>query len=940
MRGTPLHLTCLLLCLGLASLVAAAEPFQQDGGPDGLVCVEAEHYDNKVETTTNTWSPVTTAAGFTAAEGFSGGQAMQSMPNTSAGGKTIKTGYAASGPHLDFQINFVKTGTHYVWILGFGIDGNGDSAHAGLDGKEIATCDNMSGWQVAYNWSRTTMDGPPSSFEITEPGVHTLNIYMREDGMVFDKIVLTTNDAYTPTGHGPAESARGIPDYATGPVPADLATDVRRDVSLSWTPGPSATAHDVYFGTVQADVAAATRANPLGVLVGQAQGANSYQPSARLELETTYYWRIDEVGPATVKGYVWSFTTEPLTYRVTGVTATASSFEAGMGPENTVNNSGMNAAGGHSTANDAMWLSGKAAPQPAWIQYRFDQVYKLSEMRVWNYNVLFEGVLGFGFKDTLVEYSQDGVAWTTLTETEIPQAPAQENYTAAAIVDFTGVSARYVRLTARNNWGGLTPQFGLGEVRFYYVPVSPREPQPASGAAGVQVDATLGWRPGREAGSHEVYFGTNQQAVANGTASMQTVVAPEFDPGPLTLGTTYYWKVAEVNQAETPAVWQSNVWSFTTKPYVTVDDFEGYTDDEGSRIYQTWIDGLTTQASGSTVGYIDAPFAERTIVHGGRQAMPFAYNNVAAPHYSEGDREWDSGQDWTANGADTLTLFFRGNPVGFAEPAPGSVKMSAGGADIWNSADEFRFAFKQLSGNGTLVAKVESLDNTNEWAKAGVMIREDLSAGSRFAAVYATPGQGVRYQGRLVSLGAATSDTAVATDEQKALKIPVWIKIERSGANINCFYSSDGAKWTSMTWNPQSINFTSTVYIGLSVTSHNAAAMTTALYSNISFTGTVTGDWSVATIGPAQPTNDAAPLYVTVKDGAGKSKTVVHPDPAATLLSTWQEWRIPLSEFTAAGVKMNNVRKLTIGVGSRTSPTPGPAGLLYIDDIGFGHPLP
>ncbi|NLH41397.1 MAG: hypothetical protein GX448_06110, partial [Planctomycetes bacterium] len=60
----------------------------------------------------------------------------------------------------------------------------------------------------------------------------------------------------------------------------------------------------------------------------------------------------------------------------------------------------------------------------------------------------------------------------------------------------------------------------------------------------------------------------------------------------------------------------------------------------------------------------------------------------------------------------------------------------------------------------------------------------------------------------------------------------------------------------------------------------------------------------------------------------------------ATLLSTWQEWRIPLSEFTAAGVKMNNVRKLTIGVGSRTSPTPGPAGLLYIDDIGFGHPLP
>jgi regulation of enolase protein 1 (concanavalin A-like superfamily) len=319
--------------------------------------------------------------------------------------------------------------------------------------------------------------------------------------------------------------------------------------------------------------------------------------------------------------------------------------------------------------------------------------------------------------------------------------------------------------------------------------------------------------------------------------------------------------------------------------------------------------------------------------------MPFEYNNVSTPHYSEGDRQWDSAQDWTVHGADTLTLFFRGNPVDFVEPAPGSVTMSAGGADIWNSADEFRFAFKPLNGNGTLVAKVESIDNTNEWAKAGVMIRESLEAGSRFAAVYATPGQGVRYQARLISLGAATSDTAIATDEQKALKIPVWIKIERSGANLNCFYSSDGTKWTAMTWNPQSINLSSTVYIGLAVTSHNTAAMATAQYSNISFTGTVTGDWKVATIGPAQPTNDAAPLYVTVRDGAGKSKTVVHPDPSATLLSTWQEWRIPLSEFTAGGVKMNNVRQLTIGVGSRTNPTPGAAGLLYIDDIGFGHPL-
>ena len=95
----------------------------------------------------------------------------------------------------------------------------------------------------------TTMEGPAGTFEVDTVGIHTLNVYMREDGLVFDKILLTTNSTFAPTGHGPAESSRGIPAYATGPVPSDTATDIPREVVFSWTPGPSATAHDVYFGT-------------------------------------------------------------------------------------------------------------------------------------------------------------------------------------------------------------------------------------------------------------------------------------------------------------------------------------------------------------------------------------------------------------------------------------------------------------------------------------------------------------------------------------------------------------------------------------------------------------------------------------------------------------------------------------------------------------------
>ena len=292
---------------------------------------------------------------------------------------------------------------------------------------------------------------------------------------------------------------------------------------------------------------------------------------------------------------------------MTGIVATASSFDAGTGPENTVNNSGMNANNEHSTLNTAMWLSSATGPQPAWIQYEFDGIYKLDEMRVWNHNVLFASLIGFGLKDVKIEYSIDGTNWSVLSEsTQFAEGPGTDNYADNTTVDFAGVAAKYVRLTANSNWSGTRPQFGLSEVRFFYVPANPRQPQPASGAAGVDVDAILSWRAGREAASHKVYFGTDQQAVTDGTVPADTVTDNSFDPGPLALGTTYYWKVAEVNEAETPSVWEGPVWSFSTKQYTVLDDFESYTDDEGSLIYETWIDGFTTKDNGSIIGYIDA----------------------------------------------------------------------------------------------------------------------------------------------------------------------------------------------------------------------------------------------------------------------------------------------------------------------------------------------
>jgi hypothetical protein len=734
------------------------------------------------------------------------------------------------------------------------------------------------------------------------------------------------------------------PVKASDAGPADRASDVPRDVVLSWMPGPSAATHDVYFGTSLDTVTNADRANPLDVLASKGQTATTFDPAGSLEFGQTYYWRVDEVNAppdSTVfKGSVWSFTVEPVSYRIAKVTATASSATEGMGPEKSVDGSGLNNNNQHGTEPSQMWLSAADGPQPTWIQYEFDGIYKVHQLVVWNSNQMLESVLGFGAKGVTVEYSTDAAAWTKLGDFEFARAPGTATYAGNAPVDFGGAVAKYVRLTVNSNWGGVLQQYGLSEVRFFYIPVLPREPIPAVAQKNVDVDAALSWRAGREAASHQVYFSTDQQAVSAGTAPVQTVASSRFDPGGLDLGRTYFWKVAEVNEAQTPPSWESSVWSFSTREYLAIDDFESYTDQPGNEIFTLWADGMVN-SNGSLVGYLTAAkgtFGETTIVHGGKQSMPFEYNNVKPPYYSEAERIFDQPQDWTVHGADTLTLYFRGNATAFAEAA-GKITMSGAGTDIWNSADEFRFACKSLTGDGTIVAKVESVDNPDAWAKAGVMIRESLDPGSRFAAVYATPGNGVRYQARTLNGGAATSDTAAPpTAEQLALKTPVWIKAERKGSSFNCYYSTDGVKWTSMVWNPQTINMTAaTVYLGLAVTGHDSGTAI-GVFSNIATTGNVTGSWQVQAIGVAQPTNDAAPLYVVVQDSAGKSKTIVHPDPAATTLATWQEWRIPLSDLSAGGVKLAAVKKLVIGVGDRANPKPDGAGTLYFDDFGFGHP--
>jgi hypothetical protein len=492
---------------------------------------------------------------------------------------------------------------------------------------------------------------------------------------------------------------------ASEPQPANEAADVPNDTTLAWMSGEGIASHHVYFGTAFEDVNAADLNDPRGVLVSEGRTAAEFVPGNPLEFGQTYYWRVDEVNATAdrtiFKGKVWSFTVEPYAYPISGITATASASASGMDPQNTVNGSGLNEFDQHSTNSNDMWLS--VGTLPAWIQFEFDRVYKLDEMWVWNSNQLIESMLGFGAKNVVIEYSTDGEAWTALENVpEFSRSPGSITYTADTTVDFQGAMARYVRLTVNSNWGGITKQAGLSEVRFFYIPTEAREPVPSDGATGVSVEARLNWRPGRETTSHIVYLGTDRETVAAGSVPGQTVSRHGYTPADLLLGTEYFWKVDEVEDA---GAYPGGVWRFATEPYLVVEDFEKYNDDD-NRIYQTWVDGVTDKASGSQVGYNESPFAEKTIVHGGRQSMPLIYNN-AFYAFSQTTRTFDPAQAWSVHGIKTLSLNFAGTAgnTGQLYVAIGSVKVVYSG----DAADLARAGWQSWNIDLSAIAGLDSV---------------------------------------------------------------------------------------------------------------------------------------------------------------------------------------------------------------------------------------
>ncbi|MGB2864702.1 MAG: discoidin domain-containing protein [Sedimentisphaerales bacterium] len=743
------------------------------------------------------------------------------------------------------------------------------------------------------------------------------------------------------------------------PDPVDEKIDkTRDDVVLGWKPGTGAVKHDVYFGTVFDDVEQATTAvDPGGVYKGSVN-INTYSVAERLELSETYYWRVDAVDASNTihTGDIWSFTVELLAYPVENIIVEASSSEEGKEAGNTVNGSGLDDSGLLHT-NDSvgnMWLSSQGGPLPTWIKFEFERAYKLHEMWVWNSNDSLESRIGLGFKDVTIEYSADGIDYTTLGTThEFTRAPGEPNYAHDTTIDFEGVAAKYVRLTANSNWEGIFDESGLSEIRFFYIPVHARQPDPESGATEVDLDLFLDWGAGREAAEHSVYISSDEQAVIDGAAPVTTLTETSHGPLTLDLGTIYYWRVDEVNDTETPAIWQGDIWNFTTQEYLVVDDFESY-DTADNQIWYAWKDGLgygspdvppyfAGNGTGAAVGdETTESFTEETIVHGGNQSMPIVYNNNKQGFltYSEATMTLISQRDWTERGAEELSLWFRGYPATFStfiEGLTGTYTMTARSDNISDPADSFHYAYMQLSGTGSILVKVESVTETSTSAKAGVMIRETLTPDSKYAMVFSRPDGGIRFRRRAETAGESINSV------DNNLAVPHWVKLERDSAGLlTASHSVDGINFVPLDdatlGSSATVQMSTVVYIGLALSSNNPEDTCTAVFSEVGTTGTVTGQWQSQDIGILN--NEPEPMYVAIANSTGTPAIVYHEDANAATTNVWTQWIIPLQKFADQGVILTDIDSISIGLGNKDDMQPGGSGTLFIDDIGVGRSAP
>ena len=789
------------------------------------------------------------------------------------------------------------------------------------------------------------------------------------------------------------------PKKAYEPVPSDEAKYIDTNPTLTWTPGFGAKLHVVYFGDDFDTVNNAAGGAPGGL--------TTYTPDA-LELGKVYYWRVDELdGANTYKGDVWSFKTIP-DILVTdpnlmgwwkfdeGAGATALDW-SGHGNHATLMGGPTWTAG---YDGDALKLDGaddyavlpiselissmSSATFTTWVNFSnaggawqriFDfgsgtGTYIFLCPRTGTGGPMRLAITtGGGGGESLIDAPTTLASGWRHVAAVVKSANMQLYLDGAVVVSgSTSVVPSDLGQTG-SNWLGRSQYAAdgyfngsLDDFRIYDYALSADEiemtmrgdpmlawnAKPVDGTTpDIRVATPLSWSAGEKASEHDVYFGTDADAIDNAETSTPDIyrgrqAATSYTPpeGVEWGGGPYYWRIDQYNTDGT--INRGRVWSFTVADFILVEDFESY-DAGDNQVWYSWHDGLgygspgtdpyfAGNGTGAAVGdETTGSYMEETIVHSGGRSLPFNYDNNKQGYarYSETELTLTSPRDWTIEGVAELSLWFRGYPASvgsFVEGPAGTYTMTGSGVDIWDESDQFHYAFKVLTGPGSIVAKVESVSNTNGWAKAGVMIRETLDTGSTHAMMVVTPTSGISFQRRFETDG-ASADTTTG-----GITAPYWVKIERDLAgNFTAYSSENGSTW-QMQGQPEPFQMGSNAYVGLAVTAHNATATCEAKFSNVTITGNAGPLWTNQDVGIQS--NDAEPLYVVVSNSAGTPAVVIHDNPDAAQIDTWTEWVIPLQTFADQGIILTDVDRIAVGLGTKGNmTTPGGMGKMFVDDV-------
>jgi len=506
------------------------------------------------------------------------------------------------------------------------------------------------------------------------------------------------------------------PRTAYDPSPADGAKFIDPNADLSWTEGFGAKLHTVYFGDNFDDVNNAVGGLPQGTMI--------YTPGP-LELGKTYYWRIDEFDAlATYKGDVWSFTTAGA-----GGGVRADYFK------------GMNFGSHVLTRIDPQinFSWGDGAPDEA-----------VGED---NFSVRWTGEVEAAFTETYTFYtnSDDGVRLWVDGQQLVDNWTDHGNTENSGTIDLVAGQTYSVVMEYYENDGGAVAELRWSSPRTpkqfipqaaLSLPVRASRSKPSNGAVDVKQTQILSWHPGDYAVSHQIYFGTDQEAVRNADTTSpeykgtKNLGSESHDPGKLQWYSTYYWRVDEVNDANPDSPWVGNVWSFTTADFIEIDGIEDYNDYPPDEIFNTWIDGWEVPENGSMAGHAEPPFAETGNVHGGRQSMPVYYENNFK--YSEITMTLVSVRDWTEEGVGVLSLWFHGDASNAAERMyvnlNGSAVVyhddpSAAQIDTWT---EWTIDLQEFAAQGVNLANVNTIsigfgDKTNLQAGgSGMVLFDDI----------------------------------------------------------------------------------------------------------------------------------------------------------------------------------------------------------------------